>query len=32
MSDTAQLKVFKWGEVEKEFLNPLIDRQMLVGD
>ncbi len=32
MSDTAQLKLFKWGEVEKEFLNPLIDRQMLVGD
>ena len=32
MSDTAQLKLFKWGQVEKEFLNPLIDRQMLVGD
>ena len=32
MSTPAALKYFKWNEVKKEFLNPHIDRQMLVGD
>ena len=32
MSTPAALKFYKWHEVKKEFLNPLIDRQMLVGE
>ena len=31
MSTPAVLKFFKWEDVKKESLNPLIDRQMLVG-
>ena len=32
MSAPAMLKYFKWEEVRRERLNPLMDRQMIVGD
>ena len=32
MSTPAVLKYIKWDDVKKEFLNPFIDRQMVVGD
>ncbi len=32
MSHTPALKYIKWSEVNREQLNPLMDRQMLVGD
>lgn len=32
MSNEPQLKYIPWNSVEREKLNPLIDREMLVGD
>ena len=32
MSAPAVLKYLKWDDVKREHLNPLIDRQMIVGD
>ena len=32
MSAPAMLKYFKWEEVQRERLNPFMDRQMIVGD
>ena len=32
MPDAAALKFIKWSDVRLEHLNPLIDRQMVVGD
>jgi quercetin dioxygenase-like cupin family protein len=32
MATPAALKYFQWKDVELEHLNPLIDRQMVVGD
>ena len=31
MSDPGQMKYIKWNEVEREHLNPLIEREMLTG-
>lgn len=32
MSDSGKLKHIPWGKVERERLNPLLDRQMLCGE